>query len=48
MSGNRVVLWLNVAEVQLVVEWHPEQSWLKLFVTWLGFVVPLNSVEWHA
>jgi hypothetical protein len=26
VSGNGVLLWLNVAPVQLVVEWQSEQS----------------------
>ena len=47
VSGKAVVPWLNVDGCQTEVEWQPVQSWLKLWVVWLGSVVASNSGWWH-
>jgi hypothetical protein len=39
--GNQ--LWLKVAPVHVVVEWHREQSCGKPAATWFGFVVLVYS-----
>ena len=39
-------VWLKVADVQLVVEWHIEQSVGKPVCGW-GLVAPLKSVWWQ-
>jgi hypothetical protein len=47
VSGNAVLLWLKVDEVQLAVLWHRLQSCGKPLATWLGLVVCWNWVKWH-
>ena len=43
VSGNLVVLWLNVAPFQFVVLWQREQSCGNPAVTWFGLLVPVKS-----
>ena len=42
VKGNGVLLWLNTAPDQVVVEWHSEQSVGKPAATWAGFVVAVK------
>src|ERR1019366_6174428 len=46
-SGNLVLLWLNTALSQSVVEWQTEQSVGNPAVTWFGLLGVLKVARWQ-
>ena len=44
VSGNVVLLWLNVAPVQSVVVWHVSQVVGNPTAVWEGLFVPAKSL----